>query len=77
MFNQCPGRVCGENCVWTGYCTDGAEKQNTAVLPDYPSIRELSTELSEDAKDIKAAEDAKGRDDFVSLEELKAEIGLK
>jgi hypothetical protein len=32
---------------YSGYFRDGMEAQNTAILPDYPSIRELSTERKE------------------------------
>jgi hypothetical protein len=37
----------GNPCEFGGYLWDWGTKQNTAILPDYPSIKELSTERSE------------------------------
>jgi hypothetical protein len=46
----------------------------TAILPDYTSIRELSQNISEDGIDLKAAQEALDRDDWVQLDDVKKEL---
>ena len=48
LKNECTrdslGRTDCVSCNWRGYCRDVYPEQNTYLLPDYPSIRELSNE---------------------------------
>ena len=48
LKNECirddKGEAACSACDWRGYCRDVHPPQNTMLLPDYPSIRELSNE---------------------------------
>jgi hypothetical protein len=75
--SECIRSVCTENCSVAMRCMDHVFKKNTAILPDYPSIRELSTELSEEAQAIQAANEALEKNEFVTLEEMKRELSTE